>query len=46
MNGLDFLALLCLPIVLVYLVVVFIHVRTKGLWTTNDAEERERRERT
>ena len=28
MNALDFLALLCLPIVLVYLVVVFVHVRS------------------
>ena len=28
MNALDFLALLCLPIVMVYLVVVFVHVRS------------------
>ena len=27
-NALDFLALLCLPIVMVYLVVVFVHVRS------------------
>jgi len=27
-NALDFLVLLCLPIVLVYLVVVFVHVRS------------------
>ena len=40
MNGLDFLALLCLPIVLVYLVVVFIHVRT----LLPDSEEKDTKE--
>lgn len=30
MNGLDFLAILCITIIGAYLVAIFIHVRTKN----------------